>query len=63
MDHFLDLNFSLLGWAHTTACIVAMTALFPVMLPRKGGLTHGKWGRVYAMAYMLACVTALASTG
>lgn len=59
MTDFIELNVSPLGWLHTAACLVAMAAFFPLMLVRKGGARHRAWGRVYGVAYAVACVTAL----
>jgi len=55
----IELNFSPLGWPHTLASLAAMAAFFPLMFIRKGGARHRAWGRVYAIAYAAACVTAL----
>jgi uncharacterized membrane protein len=55
----MELNLSLLGWPHTLACLVAMAAFFPVILTRKGGLTHRTWGQVYTLSYVAACITSL----
>ena len=54
-----DLDLSLVGWIHTVACVVGMSAFFPVMFARKGGRQHRAWGRVCALAYVAMCVTAL----
>jgi predicted O-methyltransferase YrrM len=59
MADYIDLNLSPLGWPHTAACLVAMAAFFPLMFIRKGGTRHRAWGRVYAIAYAVACVTGL----
>ena len=59
MANFIALDLSLLGWPHLAACLVAMAAFFSVMFVRKGGARHRLWGRVYAIAYTIACVTAL----
>ena len=58
-EDFIELNLSPLGWPHTAACLVAMGAFFPLMFIRKGGAKHRAWGRVYAIAYAVACVTGL----
>jgi uncharacterized membrane protein len=55
----LDLDPSLVGWVHTFVSLVAMLALVPVMLARKGGRRHRTFGRVYALAYVALCVTSL----
>jgi arsenite methyltransferase len=55
----MDLNLSLIGWPHTAACVVAMFAFFPVILARKGGETHRKWGRIYSLSYVVLCITGL----
>ncbi len=54
-----ELDFSVVGWMHTIACIVAMLAFVPVMLARKGGRRHRASGRAYSIAYVVVCVTAL----
>ena len=54
-----DVELSLVGRIHTVACVVAMLAFFPVMLARKGGRRHRVSGRVYSLAYVGMCVTAL----
>jgi hypothetical protein len=54
----VDLNFSPIGWMHTFASVAAMLAFVPVMLARKGSARHRAWGRAYAIAYALLCVTA-----
>jgi SAM-dependent methyltransferase len=59
MANFIDLNLSPLGWPHTAACLVAMAAFFPLIFIRKGGARHRAWGRVYGIAYAVACVTGL----
>jgi tetratricopeptide (TPR) repeat protein len=59
VNRFLDLNLSWLGWPHSAACLVAMAAFFVVMFARKGGRIHRQWGRVYVIAYAVACLTAL----
>jgi hypothetical protein len=59
MSEFLDVNLSFLGWPHAAACLVAMGAFFPIMFTRKGGSTHLTMGRIYAIAYLIACVTSL----
>ena len=59
MADFIDLNLSPLGWPHTAACLVAMAAFFPLIFIRKGGARHRAWGRVYAIAYAVACITGL----
>jgi len=53
----IDLNLLFLGWVHTLACLVAMAAFVPVMLARKGNRRHRVSGRVYAVAYVVLCVT------
>jgi uncharacterized membrane protein len=55
----LELDFSVVGWIHTIACVVAMLAFVPVMLARKGGQRHRASGRAYSIAYVVVCVTAL----
>jgi hypothetical protein len=55
----LDLDLSVVGWVHTVACLVAMAAFVPVMLARKGSRRHRASGRVYSIAYVVVCVTAL----
>lgn len=55
----IDLNLAFLGWVHTLACVVAMAAFVPVMLARKGNRRHRVSGRVYAVAYVVLCVTSL----
>jgi arsenite methyltransferase len=55
----MNLNLSLLGWPHALACIVAMVAFFPAMFARKGNRTHRRWGKIYAVAYVILCITAL----
>ena len=59
MTDFIDLNLSLLGWPHTAACLVAMAAFFPLIFIRKGSARHRAWGKVYAIAYAIACITGL----
>ena len=59
----LDLNLTSVGWIHTVACLAAIVAFVPVMLARKGGHTHRKSGRVYAVAYVVVCVTSLGLYG
>jgi len=59
MANFIELDLSLPGWPHAAACLVAMAAFFPVMFVRKGGAAHRAWGRIYVIAYLIACVTAL----
>jgi hypothetical protein len=54
----VDLNFSFIGWIHTFASVAAMLAFVPVMLARKGSPRHRAWGRTYAIAYLVLCVTA-----
>jgi hypothetical protein len=36
-----------------------MAAFFVVMFARKGGTIHQEWGRVYVIAYAVACLSAL----
>jgi uncharacterized membrane protein len=55
----LDLNLSVVGWMHTLACVAAMLAFVPVMLARKGSRRHRASGRVYAIAYVVLCITSL----
>jgi len=55
----IDLDLSVVGWLHSAACVVAMAAFVPVMLARKGGRRHRAAGKVYALAYVLLCVTSL----
>ena len=55
----IDLNLAFLGWVHTLACVVAMAAFVPVTLARKGNRRHRVSGRVYAIAYVVLCVTSL----
>jgi len=59
MVHFLDLDLSFLGFPHTAASLVAMAAFVRVIFTRKGGAAHRSWGRVYAIAYAVLCVTGL----
>jgi uncharacterized membrane protein len=59
MTEFLDVDLSFLGWPHAAACLLAMGAFFPIMFTRKGGATHLTMGRIYAIAYLIACVTSL----
>ena len=56
----VDLDLSVVGWLHTAACVVAMAAFVPVMLARKGSRRHRAAGKVYALAYVLLCLTSLA---
>ena len=53
----LELNLSLIGWTHTLASAAAMLAFVPIMLARKGSPRHRAWGRAYAIAYVVLCVT------
>jgi uncharacterized membrane protein len=53
------LNLSLVGWVHTIVSVAAMLAFVPVMLARKGGRRHRRFGRVYALAYVGVCITSL----
>jgi hypothetical protein len=55
----IDFNLSLIGWLHSAACLVAMAAFVPVMLARKGGRRHRAAGKVYALAYVVLCLTSL----
>ena len=55
----IDLDLSVVGWLHTAACVVAMAAFVPVMLARKGGRRHRAAGKVYALAYVVLCLTSL----
>jgi uncharacterized membrane protein len=55
----LESDFSVVGWIHTVASVVAMLAFAPVMLARKGGRRHRAWGRAYSIAYVVLCVTSL----
>jgi uncharacterized membrane protein len=59
VSNILDLNYSFFGWSHLAACLIAMAAFMPVMFARKGGRVHRTWGRMYAIAYAIACVTSL----
>lgn len=59
----LDLNLTSVGWIHTIASLAAIIAFVPVMLSRKGSHTHRKSGRVYAIAYVVVCVTSLGLYG
>jgi uncharacterized membrane protein len=52
-----ELNLSGIGWIHTVFSIFAMLAVVPVMLARKGSRVHRGWGRAYAIAYLVVCVT------
>lgn len=58
-----DLRLSMVGWAHTLACLAAMAAFMPVMLARKGGHVHRMSGRAYALAYVALSVTSLGIYG
>ncbi len=53
----LDLNLTSIGWLHTIASLAAIVAFVPVMFARKGGYTHRKSGQMYAIAYVVVCVT------
>ena len=55
----LELDLSLVGWAHTIVCVVAMLAFVPVMIARKGSRRHRTFGRVYSLAYAAVCATSL----
>lgn len=55
----IDLDFGLLGWTHTLACVAAMAAFVPAMLARKGSRRHRASGRVYSVAYAVLSVTSL----
>lgn len=55
----IDLDFGLLGWVHTLACLVAMGSFVPAMLARKGSPRHRASGKVYALAYAVLSVTSL----
>ncbi len=59
MANFIELNLSLLGWPHTASCLVAMAAFFPLMFTRKGSAKHRAWGKLFALAYAVACLTGL----
>src|SRR5215813_3341189 len=59
MSEFIELNLSPLGWPHTAASLVAIAAFFPLMFARKGSLKHQSWGKVYSVAYVVACITGL----
>jgi uncharacterized membrane protein len=59
VDNIVDLNYSFFGWPHLAACVIAMAAFMPVIFARKGGRIHRTWGRVYAIAYAVACLTSL----
>lgn len=59
----LDLNLTGVGWIHTIACLAAIVAFVPVMVARKGSHTHRKSGRVYAVSYLVVCVTSLGLYG
>ena len=56
----LELNLSLIGWPHMLASVVAMLAFVRVIFARKGSSPHRAWGRVYAIAYGVLCITSLA---
>ena len=59
MSNFIELHLSFLGWPHTAASVVAIAAFFPLMLARKGSAKHRWWGRVYSIAYVVTCISAL----
>jgi tetratricopeptide (TPR) repeat protein len=59
VDRYLDIDLSFLGWPHAAACLIALAAFVPVMFARKGSRTHQRWGRVYSVAYIAACLTSL----
>ena len=59
VDRYLDIDLSFLGWPHAAACLIALAAFVPVMFAQKGSRTHQRWGRVYSVAYLAACLTSL----
>ena len=56
----MDLNLSVFGWLHSTACLVAMAAFVMVLFRRKGTRFHRKWGQVFVLSYVAVCLTSLA---
>src|SRR4030095_2297443 len=59
MADFIELHLSPLGWPHLAACIIAMATFVPLIFIRKGSVRHRALGKVYAIAYIVVCITGL----
>ena len=57
----MKLSMSVIGFFHTLACILALSAGAWLMVARKGTPRHRRWGDVYTAAILFASVSSLRS--
>jgi uncharacterized membrane protein len=55
----MNLNFSLLGWAHAVACLCALAVGMTVLVAEKGTSQHRSFGRLYLISMLATNFTAL----
>ncbi len=55
----MNLDLSLLGWAHAMACLCALAAGAMVLVGAKGTSRHRSFGRLYLLSMLATNITAL----
>src|ERR1700704_5411272 len=59
MEVAMNLDLSLLGWAHTLACLCALATGAIVLTGPKGSSQHRSFGRLYLISMLVTNLTAL----